>query len=103
MKRVVITGQGAVSAIGMSAAEVMASMREGVSGIGETSFEDHDRLSIRIGGQIKGYDPEAYFGRQEIALYDPFTQFLRRQSHKATSPKPSTAPVVGSGIAVCEN
>ena len=75
MKRVVVTGQGAVSAIGMSARSVMDAMRDGVCGIGPLEFEDDDRLSINIGGQIKGFNPDDYFGRQEIALYDPFTQF----------------------------
>ena len=38
-------------------------------------FRDVERLSIRIGGQVRGYDPETYFNRQQIALYDRFTQF----------------------------
>lgn len=75
MRRVVITGAGAVSALGMSAQANMTAMAEGQYGIGEMYFRDIDRLSIRIGGQIKGYDPEAHFGRQELALYDAFTQF----------------------------
>ena len=75
MRRVVITGAGAVSALGMSAQANMTAMAEGECGISEMDFHDIDRLSIRIGGQIKGYDPEAHFGRQELALYDAFTQF----------------------------
>jgi len=50
-------------------------MREGRCGISELDFRDVERLSIRIGGQVKGYDPEAQFNRQQIALYDRFTQF----------------------------
>ena len=75
MHRVVITGQGAFCALGASAPEVSAAMREGRCGIGPLDFEDVDRLSIRIGAQIRGYDPEAHFARQALTLYDPFTQY----------------------------
>ena len=50
-------------------------MREGRSGIGPLEFQDVERLSIAIGGQIRGYRPEEHFSRQELTLYDPFTQF----------------------------
>ena len=75
MARVVITGQGAVSSLGMNADENLAAMREGRNGIGALDFQDTDRLQIRIGGQIRDYDPSARFSRQDITLYDKFTQF----------------------------
>ncbi len=75
MKRVVITGAGTINALGISVAETFEAMREGRCGIGALEFRDVERLSIRIGGQVKGYDPEAQFNRQQIALYDRFTQF----------------------------
>ena len=50
-------------------------MREGRNGIGPLEFQDTDRLSISIGGQIRGYDAGAHFSRQQLTLYDPFTQF----------------------------
>jgi len=75
MHRVVITGQGAINALGRSAAETMEAMREGRSGIGALDFQDVERLSIAIGGQIRDYRPEDHFSRQELTLYDKFTQF----------------------------
>jgi len=75
LKRVVITGAGTINALGISVAETFEAMREGRCGIGALEFRDVERLSIRIGGQVKGYDPEAQFNRQQIALYDRFTQF----------------------------
>jgi len=75
MRRVVITGQGAISSLGHTADQNLAAMREGKNGISELEFQDTDRLSITIGGQIRGYDAEAHFTRQQITLYDPFTQF----------------------------
>lgn len=75
MKRVVITGAGTINALGRSVPETLEAMREGRCGIGPLEFRDVERLSIRIGGQVHDYDPEAHFNRQQIALYDRFTQF----------------------------
>ncbi|MEV8467863.1 beta-ketoacyl-[acyl-carrier-protein] synthase family protein [Fluviibacterium sp. DFM31] len=75
MKRVVITGQGAINALGHTAEDTLLAMREGRCGIGELDFRDVERLSIHIGGQVRDYDPEQRFNRQQIALYDRFTQF----------------------------
>ncbi|QHQ35204.1 beta-ketoacyl-[acyl-carrier-protein] synthase family protein [Algicella marina] len=83
MHRVVITGQGAICALGRSATDVMRAMADGVCGIGPLDFQDVERLSISIGGQIIGYEPEAHFSRQEITLYDKFTQFALLAAREA--------------------
>ncbi|MFY0691334.1 MAG: beta-ketoacyl-[acyl-carrier-protein] synthase family protein [Paracoccaceae bacterium] len=75
MRRVVITGQGTINALGTSVAQTQEAFREGRCGIGPLEIRDVERLSIRIGGQVKGYDPNADFNRQQIALYDRYTQF----------------------------
>ena len=75
MRRVVITGQGTINALGHDVPETLTAMREGTCGIGALALRDVDRLSVRIGGQVKDYDAEALFNRQQIALYDRFTQF----------------------------
>ena len=83
MKRVVITGQGSVNALGHSAPKTMEAMREGRCGIGPLNFRDVERLAIRIGGQVTGYDAEDHFNRQQIALYDRFTQFTLLAAREA--------------------
>ncbi|CUH83201.1 3-oxoacyl-[acyl-carrier-protein] synthase 2 [Thalassovita mediterranea] len=75
MNRVVITGAGTINALGASVPATLEAMREGRCGIGELEFQDVDRLAIKIGGQVKGYDAETRFNRQQLALYDRFTQF----------------------------
>ena len=75
MKRVVITGAGTINALGADVPATLEAMREGRCGIADLEFRDVDRLSIRIGAQVKNYDPEAQFNRQQLALYDRFTQF----------------------------
>ncbi|MEM9845267.1 MAG: beta-ketoacyl-[acyl-carrier-protein] synthase family protein, partial [Pseudomonadota bacterium] len=73
--RVVITGAGTINALGQTVPETLEAMREGRCGIGPLEFQDVERLSIRIGGQVRGYEPEEWFNRQQLSLYDRFTQF----------------------------
>ena len=75
MRRVVITGSGTINPLGHSVPETYEAMREGRCGSGELDIRDVERLSIRIGGQVKGYNPDRRFNRQQQALYDRFTQF----------------------------
>ncbi|WP_425050486.1 beta-ketoacyl-[acyl-carrier-protein] synthase family protein [Psychromarinibacter sp. S121] len=85
MRRVVITGAGTINALGQNVAETLEAMREGRCGISELDIRDVERLSVRIGGQIKGYDEHAHFNRQQIALYDRFTQFALLAARQAIS------------------
>lgn len=83
MNRVVITGQGTINALGVNVAQTLDAFRNGRCGISELDIRDVDRLSVRIGGQVKEYDPEAVFNRQQISLYDRFTQFTLLAAQEA--------------------
>ena len=83
MHRVVITGQGTINALATSAQATFEAFREGRCGIGPLDIRDVDRLAIQIGGQVRGYAPEKEFNRQEISLYDRFTQFTLHAAREA--------------------
>ncbi|CUH59512.1 beta-ketoacyl-[acyl-carrier-protein] synthase family protein [Thalassobacter stenotrophicus] len=83
MRRVVITGAGTISALGSSVRETWEAMREGRCGIGALDIRDVERLSIRIGGQVTGYDAQVHFNRQQISLYDRYTQFALLAAREA--------------------
>ena len=85
MNRVVITGAGTINALGHCVTETMEAMREGRSGIGQLSFRDVDRLAITIGGQVHGFEAEGRFNRQQMTLYDRFTQFTLTAAKEAIS------------------
>jgi nodulation protein E len=83
MKRVVITGAGTINPLGHSVPATLEAMREGRCGIGPLEMRDVERLSIRIGGQVKDYDPDTHYNRQQQALYDRFTQFTLLSAREA--------------------
>ena len=83
MKRVVITGAGTINALGHDVDTTLTAMREGHCGIGLLDIRDLDRLSVKIGGQVTGYDEQAHFNRQQISLYDRFTQFTLLAAEQA--------------------
>ena len=83
MKRVVITGAGTINSLGHSVPDTLEAMREGRCGISELEFRDVERLSIRIGGQVRGFEAEGRFNRQQMTLYDRFTQFTLTAAKEA--------------------
>ncbi|WP_299686575.1 beta-ketoacyl-[acyl-carrier-protein] synthase family protein [uncultured Tateyamaria sp.] len=83
MHRVVITGAGTVNALGHDVPETLEAMREGRCGIGELEFQDVDRLAVKIGGQVRGFEAEGRYNRQQMSLYDRFTQFTLAAAKEA--------------------
>jgi nodulation protein E len=75
VKRVVITGAGTINALGLNVPDTFAAMKNGTCGIGPLEFRDVERLSIQIGGQVKNFPPPERYNRQQLSLYDRFTQF----------------------------
>ncbi|WP_438959647.1 beta-ketoacyl-[acyl-carrier-protein] synthase family protein [Nereida sp.] len=83
MARVVITGAGTINALGRDVASTQAAMAEGACGISPLNMRDVERLSVTIGGQIHSYNEADHFNRQQIALYDRFTQFTLLATREA--------------------
>lgn len=75
MKRVVITGAGTINALGHDVPQTLAAMKEGHCGIGPLEMRDVDRLAVQIGAQVSDFASDTIFNRQQLALYDRFTQF----------------------------
>jgi nodulation protein E len=83
MNRVVVTGAGTINALAHDVPGTLEAFREGRCGITELDIRDKDRLSIQIGGQVHNWDPEVHFNRQQIVLYDKFTQFTLLAAREA--------------------
>ncbi|MEO0821574.1 MAG: beta-ketoacyl-[acyl-carrier-protein] synthase family protein [Pseudomonadota bacterium] len=74
MRRVVVTGLGVVSALGVGREAHLEGLREGRGGIGAIELIDPTRLQIKIAAEAKGYRGEDRWSRQQLLLYDRITQ-----------------------------
>jgi 3-oxoacyl-[acyl-carrier-protein] synthase II len=74
-RRVVVTGLGCVSPVGGTVEESWQAMLAGRSGVGPLTLFDASRLSVRIGAEVKEFDPHAHLDRKEARRMDRFTQF----------------------------
>ncbi|MBS3818322.1 beta-ketoacyl-ACP synthase II [bacterium] len=106
-RRVVITGIGLVSPLGMGVENNWKAIREGTSGIGPiTKFETTD-YSSKIAGEVKDFNPLDFIEKKELRKMDPFIQYALGAADLAVQDaeiEPSllegerTGVYVGSGI-----
>jgi 3-oxoacyl-[acyl-carrier-protein] synthase II len=75
MKRVVITGIGALTPIGNSVEEFWTNMKNGVSGAAPITKFDTSKFKVTFACELKGYDASAHFDVKEVRKYDPFSQY----------------------------
>ena len=84
-RRVVITGLGAVTPIGLTAGESWQAVKNGVCGIGPITHYDPAAQKVKLAAEVKGFDPEALLGRQESKRMGRFTQFAVAAAREALS------------------
>jgi len=75
MRRVVVTGVGAVTPVGNTAEEFWAALIQGKSGIGPVTRFDASSLPTRIAGELKGFDPLRYIDKKDDRKLDPFLKY----------------------------
>jgi 3-oxoacyl-[acyl-carrier-protein] synthase II len=75
MRKVVITGLGAVTPIGLTAAETWKNMLAGVNGIGPISRYDTAVHRAKLAAEVKGFDPDKFFDKLEVRKLDLYTQY----------------------------
>lgn len=75
MRRVVVTGLGALTPIGLSVPEFWDSLVKGVSGAAPITYFDASKAKTQFACELKNFDGSAYFDRKEIRKYDPFSQY----------------------------
>ncbi|MBR3370017.1 MAG: beta-ketoacyl-[Rhodobacteraceae bacterium] len=85
MKRVVITGAGTVNALANDSVGTYTALQEGQCGIGPLTCRDVDRLNVRVGAEIRGFDPEQHFPRNTLPLLDRFAQIALVAAREAVA------------------
>jgi 3-oxoacyl-[acyl-carrier-protein] synthase II len=74
-RRVVVTGTGMVSALGADVASTWDGLVAGRSGIRSIQNIDASRLSVKIAGEVRDFDPSGVLDRKEIRRTDRYVQF----------------------------
>ncbi|MGE5168605.1 MAG: beta-ketoacyl-[acyl-carrier-protein] synthase family protein [Deltaproteobacteria bacterium] len=108
MRRVAITGMGAICALGHDATSTWAAMREGRSGIGPIANIPTELLNVKIAAEVRGFDPAAHFDSKKLPLLDRVSQFALVAAREAVAQSglefkasglgEHTACIVGTGI-----
>lgn len=75
IKRVVVTGLGALSPIGNNVQSFWDSIVQGKSGAGPITKFDTEKFKTKFACELKDFDPKDHFDVKEIRKYDPFTQY----------------------------
>jgi 3-oxoacyl-[acyl-carrier-protein] synthase II len=106
-RRVVVTGVGLLTSVGIGTKTVWEAIKGGVSGIGPITAFDATDFNCRIAGEVKGFDPGAYIEKKEIKKMGRFIQFAIAAAEFALEgaglkPDPEeaerTGVYIGSGI-----
>ncbi|HEX6613519.1 MAG TPA: beta-ketoacyl-[acyl-carrier-protein] synthase family protein [Rhodanobacteraceae bacterium] len=84
-RRVVITGMGAICALGNDAREVWQGMREGRSAIAPLAGFDDPTLRVRVAAQVRDYDPLKHFDEKKLLLLDRVSQFVLIAAREAVA------------------
>lgn len=75
LKRVVVTGLGAISPLGHTLPETWEALLAGKSGAGPITHFDASKFKTQFACEVKNFDPTQHFDRKEARKYDRYTQF----------------------------
>ena len=75
MRRVVVTGLGAVTPVGNDVESMWTALKNGESGIDYITKFDTDDLKVKIAGEVKNFDPTLYIEKKELRKTELFTQY----------------------------
>jgi 3-oxoacyl-[acyl-carrier-protein] synthase II len=83
MKKVVVTGMGAISPIGNTVEEFCESLKAGKSGIGPITSFDTTNFDVKVAGEVKDFDPKKWIDGKEARKMSRFTQFAAAAAAQA--------------------
>ena len=75
LKRVVVTGLGALTPVGNTVAETWENLVNGVSGAGPITHFDASKFKTQFACEVKGFNPNEHFDRKEVRKMDLYTQY----------------------------
>ncbi len=75
LKRVVVTGLGAITPLGNNVSDFWKNLVDGVSGANPITRFDAEKFKTKFACEVKNFDPTQYFDRKEVRKLDPYAQF----------------------------
>lgn len=81
--RIVITGMGAVTPVGIGVETYWKNLIAGVCGIGPLTLLDSSRLPVQIGGEVRNFDPTQFMPRNQVNKMARFTQLAYAAAEEA--------------------
>ena len=84
-RKVVVTGLGALAPNGNTLSNYWDALISGKSGIRKIKSFDAENLNVKIAGELKDFDPQAYFDRKDIRKLDSFTIYHMVSAEEAIS------------------
>lgn len=84
-RRVVVTGIGIISPLGLTRAETWQGAQEGRSGVGPITRFDASAFPTRIAAEVKGFSPDAFIDFKDQKKQDLFSQYAIAATHEALS------------------
>ena len=101
LKRVVVTGIGAITPIGNNVNDYWDALVNGVSGGGDISLFDCEKFKTKIACEVKNYDGKDYFDRKELRKHDRYAQFGIIAADEAIKDSGLDSEVIdGNGVGV---
>ena len=82
-RRVVITGMGAVTPLGLTLEESWAAVKADTCGIGPITQYDTTNQKVKLAGEVRGFEPEQYIDKREVRKTDRFVQFALASAAQA--------------------
>jgi 3-oxoacyl-[acyl-carrier-protein] synthase II len=83
MRRVVVTGVGAVTPLGIGIGPTWEALLAGKSGVGPITRFDPAEFPSRFAAEVRGFDPEGFIDRKDVRRMDRFIQFAMAAAHFA--------------------
>lgn len=83
LKRVVVTGMGALTPIGNNLSAYWEGLRNGVSGSAPITYFDTEKFKTKFACELKGYEHQDFFNRKEVRKLDRFAQYALISSDEA--------------------
>src|SRR3954470_11966250 len=83
MKRVVITGLGAITPLGNTIESFWKNILEGKSGVGQITKFDTTKFKTHFAAEVKDFNTEAFLDKKEARKFDLFTQYAIASSDQA--------------------